>query len=244
VVAGLFALAVAPLIVLQAGPSGSLFYSVPAAVTLNEPIIVDVTFRNDTSEALRIDPGSPLTNFQFDVIRPSGQREQARPGFAEGFYAGGRFELESGQNATKFIVLNQWAEFSEVGSYQVAVHFGGAISGKAGASINGARDWSGHIEVRPRDAEALRRTCREFLRVARANEDGRRGRALTALAQTRDVEAIPFILEAASIEGSTDLIEGLVRIGGAGARRALEQLSVSSDQLTALSARGALQRIK
>ena len=125
------------------------------------------------------------------------------------------------------------------------MRFSGPVRTASGGYLNVAREIRQPVRVLARNEEALTRTCATLAREADAPDASRRDRAVAALASIGDVVAIPYLLEAALVDPfASREIDALARLGGPDARRALESLAKSTNELTASYAQGALHRIK
>lgn len=235
------------------GQKASLSYSLPSEAILHEAIVLDLVVHNDGSEPIRVYLGlDDVASISFSVRSPNGSQTASpqilvRPAErgADIAVGSGDYEVAPGERQLHYVVLNRWFSFGEVGTYGLAVHFGGRVEGKAGDSLPVERDLKGEVRVLARDEAMIRQHCAHLLASIRDPIAG--SRSLEALSYTVDPVAVEYIAEAASIVGGIDAqepINGLVRIGGPEARRALEDLTKSSNTWTAMMARSGLTRIR
>ena len=218
-------------------------YGLPAAATVGEAIVLDIAVGNispDKSATVDFGPGY-VSNLQFLVTRPDRTSITVQPRI-EGFISLGRVVVAPNEKDSRSIILSKWIEFSSPGTYSITVRFQGTIE----PTGNSVREWTRNVVIEARNEAALRKACQTWFDQLGDPDAQRSGRALLALAYTKDVVAVPFILDAALQNRGipTEEIQGLERIGGSQARGALERLSNSKNPRTAQLAKGALSRIK
>jgi hypothetical protein len=230
----------------------TMSYLLPAQLTVREPVILDVTVRNDLTETIAVDFGTGgVSEFNFGIQKPDGSRTPIHltttrpPGELSWFEPVGPISIQSGTSVSRSIVLSEVADFSQIGSYEVTIRFGGSVRTLSNGSVNVLREVRHTLHVLPRNEDALRHACDELAREAKDPDAVHRGRAVAALASIGDAIVIPYLLEVARSDPfASREVDALVRLGGPDARRALEELSKSSNGWTASAAQSGLKRIK
>src|SRR6266513_2375417 len=96
-------------------------YRINDPFTLHEPIVLEREFENAFSEELKIYLGrNSVGELQFELTRPDGRKTTVRPGDpppAGGAFTNNLLRLKPGERYTQRIVLNEWLDFPDVGTY-------------------------------------------------------------------------------------------------------------------------------
>lgn len=226
--------------------SRAVQYELRTGTSVGEPVILEVIVQNDGSARAVVDVDFGASNVEFltfEITNPKGGRTKVRPPLGTGFQVWGRYQLSAGQRQVVTLALNEFADFSAPGNYQVAVTFTGpALSG--GTALGIARNASWTFTLGSRDAAAIQRRCDELLARIQKRDDDTRD-ALIALTAIRDPAAVPYLLKSAEARGlATEEIKALERIGGGDAKAALQVLAKSPNRFTAVEAKAALARVK
>ncbi len=228
-------------------------YGLRQEITLHQPVVLDVTVRNVFDEPLIVELGiGDVANFDFELLPPGGRPVVRRPtttapaGERSSFESTGHVEIAPRGSVTRWILLSQFFDFDAVGNYSLAIRFVGSITSSGASQKNRpARTATLAVQVLPRNQVALERSCAVLLAASQDGDISTRLRAVSALAHTNDPVAVPYLMRAAESDVAPSVeIDGLVRIGGAEARSALETLARSTNAWTASYARAALARIK
>ncbi len=139
-------------------------------------------------------------------------------------------EVRPGDRLTRTLLLNERADFTEPGRYEVLITLPSPVTTREGAELMKVPAHRERFEVLPRNAAKLTEACESLLRQiasspsAVVSED-----AALALAHIQDAVAVPY-MEKALRTGETpgtSLVDGLARMGTANAVRAL--VSVYTD---------------
>ena len=173
-------------------------YRVDSPITLHEPVILEREFDNSTSEAIDLHLGrNSLGGLILSLIRPNGATVTAHPG--EGPAIGGPYTMNTirmkpGEHYVQRILLNEWLDFGDVGSYRLDVRFKGAGRTASGDNVTISRDASVAIMVLPRDGEKLREVCNGWLNQLLQPRDADDAReAAKALASINDPIAVGYL---------------------------------------------------
>jgi hypothetical protein len=222
----------------------------PAEISLGEPLIIDLTFSNGGAGPVTVDLGANrITAFSLTLDAPDGSSVTVRPPEPDGFVAIGVTEIAPGQTITTWLVADEWLSISRAGRYRLQVRFVGTAVTSGGHSVAMERATELRFLVVPQDVARLRSTSERLaglaLRAPGVTIIDAQGRAVTALANVRNVVAIPSLVTVAAANRSPSIaIDGLLRIGGPEARAALVELSRNANRDVSDLARSALARVK
>lgn len=223
-------------------------YSLPASITLHEPVVVTATIENRSPGTVTVDLGNHhVQQFAFMLTSPRGVTVSARPQPEEGLDAGPIVSIEAGQRNAEPMVLNRWLQFEQPGTYELRIRFLGTVRAIAtNTTLDVERMFVTNLTVLPRDAEQLKSKCESLAAlVAHGRPASERIQALQQLAYVNDSVAVPYLRAAVEAGGNpSEAIEGLVRIGGQEARDALQAMAANPDRIVAAAARNGLSRIK
>jgi hypothetical protein len=219
----------------------------PLRLTLHEPVLLILEIRNDSRESMHIDLGKDRKeNFLFAITPPGGGRIQLPQLRRSGFGRGGNVEIAGGDEYSQSIVLNEWYDFNEIGSYDIEMRFAKLVF--TGDEVVGARE---HFELRfdigVRSEEVLMKRCEALVAgIESSNSYERWSEGALALSYIKDPIAIPYLKK---ILGANKLVEptailGLERIGTPEAARALSSgLEITTNHASTL-AKAALLRME
>jgi hypothetical protein len=236
------------------GVSGvRLVLSTARILTVGEPVVLDYRFENLSDQSVGILlAGYENDYFRLEVTRGSGQTVVRNP-WDPGALRVPMYPLAPRQSVAKTLILNRWFDFSMTGDYRIGVRYSGRVQAGAGAWPTGAvitidSPPELNLTILPRDENVLRRRCQELAgRIQQTTSlIVTRHRDAEVLSFVADPVAIPFLVQVA--EGNVGeeyaAVEGLARIGGAGARQALTRLALSSKPEIAQAAKQALSMIR
>jgi len=206
------------------------------SVGRGQPVLLDVSIKNTSSRPVGIDlGGNGNENIVISIINPDGRRIDRLPTDRRNrivFFGGVHLGPQESYRGT--LVLNQWFEFGEEGSYVINI---GLKSAQAPATL--------HLEVKARDATQLASFCSELLSRIQANTSAQDSlAAVQALSYVRDPVAVSAwgeLLRRPDL--SMTAISNLADIGGYGATKVLISRLGASDEGTRSSIRSALQSI-
>jgi hypothetical protein len=109
-----------------------------ASVGLHEPIFADLTIFNRRHNEVEVDLGlNGKANLELTITTPAGNVE-TRKLSSEGFGGAGAFVLAPGGTFKKTLVLNEWYNFPEPGTYRITMTLvdGSSAAGTDRASTN------------------------------------------------------------------------------------------------------------
>lgn len=217
-----------------------LMYTAPEAVSLGEPIVVNVTATNGSSRAVEVQFGlAGDRNFQISVGPSSTAQTTVRRQAPIEMAWGGTFTLAPGAKRTQAIIITQRLSVTSDGRLDIGVHFGGIVRAAAVLVAAEPRDFALSVRVLRRDPGRLRQRLADLVQIAESDQDWYP--ALEALLSVQDPLAVPYFVQLTGHPRSAQAgVQGLVNVGGAEARAALEELAQSGPPRVAASARSAL----
>jgi hypothetical protein len=225
-------------------------YTVPALLTLHEPVIVSARFQNFLREPIKFDLGwNRLLGFALTVKGPDGQIHRPRITPSDVGRVG-RIKVEPNDEFSQILILNTWLPFERPGTYQVEIRLIAPISTESGTAVPAPPPEVMRIDIGERDDAVLRHTCQRLAATvinpaATAAQADERYYAARALGYVRDPVAVPVfrtILEATPYEDPT-ILEALRKIGTPEAVQVLQDMVARGGDRGAL-ARNALERLK
>jgi hypothetical protein len=211
----------------SAQPAGvTISYSlVTPVVVLQEPVFLEFEIDNRSAASIKADLGKyRKLSFSFDVAFPDGTtiREITLP-VREGIGEGGRVSLSAGQRYTQRLLLNEWVNFSEPGSYQVEARLTTPVEGEGGITVP-SPPFRAIVNVLPRDEAVLTRVCQSLVdRIERSVSFEEARDAAAALSYVVDPIAVPYLSAALRSDKyvSQEAAAGLERIGDMSATQVL-----------------------
>lgn len=228
----------------------SLSYALPDNVTLNEPVSLEIVATNAGTEEVWIDFGKNYVgNSQVVVTKPNGARsvvDPRKPLQADEAWVRGRMRLMPGARHEAELVLNDWVDFSQLGTHRLDVEFIGSVESTAGA-VNVRRNWTSTLEALPRDVQRLREVAEALVRQVQSPNAAPAFLAARKLMHLRDPVAVPYLRRVLEERKGTwvdpIVIHALERIGNDDARAALLKASSSEDPFTSKAAFAAMDRL-
>jgi hypothetical protein len=218
-----------------------------AEVTLGEPIYINFSVKNGLPEDVRFDVGMDReSNFEVSVTNPDAVTVKCNyPGHG-GVFAPGVAGAPPGGSYSQAILISKRFQFTRPGQYTVTVRLNSRIITKSGGAIEPQRK-SLALKVNPRDAKILGELCQNLAKAASGYSDyATLKEAATSLSYIKDPVAIQYLQKVIAEHNfvSEIAVEGLVRIGGPEALRALEADLDTPDPMLNLKIQGAIQELK
>lgn len=216
--------------------------------TLHEPVVVQFSIKNRLNEPISLDLGhNRKTSFLITVLKPNGSIVRVPELSSEGLGAIGRISLDPMQQYSQRLLLNEWYDFSEPGTYMVDINLAAPIQANGGSTINVATKKRVKIYVAPRDADALKRKCEELGNaVAQSASYAEAEEAARALSYIRDSVAVPYLKTALDANKlvSVIILDGLSRLSSDEAIEVIISAAQSQNQDTAEYAKGILFQLQ
>jgi hypothetical protein len=227
---------------LAAQVTGSVSVSLErSVVSQHEPVIVDLTIRNESPGALYFDPGYGLRKIVLGVTGPDGRLRKTREAKArEGMEFSNAVQVDPGGVYVLPILLSDRFDMEALGSYRIDVTSPLPDGGPGGetASAKVALE----LTVAPRDEERLKTACAEL--VGRIRDSPRAYVAIVAgqaLSSVDDPAVVPFLAQALGTRPFAGMIiSALARLKTNEAIDVIERASRSSDPETSSLAHSAL----
>ncbi|HKP51305.1 MAG TPA: hypothetical protein VJ183_01490 [Chloroflexia bacterium] len=195
-------------------------FSLPLAiVTLHEPVLVDFSIRNGLEEGIQFDLGhNRKRNFDITITEADGPVIQVPRLSEEDLGRLGKLCLKPQEKYTQRLLLNEWYDFAEPGSYKIEGRLSTPIQTLSGREANPGFLTPMSLQVLPRNPERLRKVCQALLHTAVESADvAEATEAVLALSHIRDPLAVPYLEEALSKRRLVwpYAIPGLARIANA-----------------------------
>jgi hypothetical protein len=207
------------------------------SVGQGEPVLVDVDLENLTSSPTEIGLGGDGNgNIDIKLVKPDGERVARRPIDGRNrLVFSGKVHLEPGGTYREVIVLNEWVDFDQIGSYVVEMGL------KSSPSLMVRLD----VKVSAKDISVLELRCSELLsRItgeASAQESIASAKALSFI---DDPIVVPYwekLLDRSDF--GDNAVSALARVGNNAAAKALISKMDIADQQIRESIRRALRTL-
>ena len=185
-----------------------------AKLSLREPVVLIFTVQNQSENSATVDLGQDRKeNFLFSLMRPDGTSVRLPQLRSDGFSILGVVSIEPGKHYVQQIVLNEWSEFEQLGSYKIRASLAKPV--RVGRASEGELVVEADFQILPKQPEKLLKVCDALLRrVYSAPSYEATAEAALALSYVRDPIAIPHLrkmLVSGLVEGFA--LKGLQRIG-------------------------------
>ena len=236
-------------------PNGvSIIYALPKQISLHAPVPLSITVTNGTAETVHIELGmNGHGNSQMFLTLPNGTRlsidsTRPPPGVVDFAYWPGGFDLPPGERRSAEAVLNEWVDFSAVGTYRLDIRFRGAVQGPNYTPIAVQRTPAPlTVQVRPRDTRELEELATDLIWDIQGPYAEPALRAMKKLEHLEDAISVPYwsriITERKGLYTAQKVVRALEQIATPEARAALESATRSDDPWTAFYAGAALGRL-
>jgi PBS lyase HEAT-like repeat len=237
----------------QAIPIKISFAFQSRAVTLHEPVFLDVSINNGFTEDIKTDLGTNrMSKFAFSIVDPIGNKGSVLKLNEEGFGRVGIISIGSGHTYNQRLLLNVWYPFVEPGKYVVMPQLDFTFKTNTDAIMEPRYKESLTLEVLPRNEARLKTICQELsdkIIDSHHHVPERLDAALT-LSHVVDPVAIPYLGRVLSTTAPylatfrRMAIQGLERIGNRDAVNAIIANLKNRDPETESMAEYALYNIK
>jgi hypothetical protein len=198
-----------------------------AEVTLHEPLMIDFVVNNTYAETLEFDLGPDRKeNFRLTLTRPD-RTTRANQLQIDGVARGGEITILPGQSYRQKLLVNEWFDISQQGTYTVFVEMITPIRSKKGQVITNGANGRFTIQVLSRDPDKLREVCDAFFNQIMTSDTSdtyeQVNESAVALSFIKDPVAIPYLERMLKTDRMVELIaiQGLARIND---REAVEVL--------------------
>lgn len=214
------------------------------AITQHEPVLLDITIRNNSQTSVRFDPGYKYERIGFEVTDPEGRLlTRGVPVPQEGMTFSKAIDIAPAASGVISLLLDEWFTFDKIGDYKIDI----TVSSQARPNAEQIGEMKSRLtlKVLPRDQPALESRCADLVRLIENSQTAAATIvAAKALAGVSDPAAVPFLAQALRRREFAGLmIAALARVGTTAAVDALVVASRSNDPETNTLAKSALLSI-
>jgi hypothetical protein len=211
-------------------------------VTMHEPVVLRVSIANVEDTPLVAQFGwNRVGGFSFELTGPDGSRSTRTPTVQEGIAKSETVVVQPRGAFSYPIILDEWFPMSQVGDYSLSVTFAGSVT-RQGDDVSVGPLQRLRFRILDRDPGRLKARCAELQRRALDRHGSDFLDASAELSYVRDPIAVPYLLALITARESVRAaVQGLGRIDGPEATKALEDLSTHTDPEVATLAIRALQ---
>jgi hypothetical protein len=185
-------------------------------VSLNAPVFADLSIHNDFSEEVYCDLGHNRKGaLVFTVARSGSAPVELQTPIEEGIGRIGRISIAPNQTYTQRLLLNEWYDFSNVGTYSVRARLSTQIKTRSGEIVPTKVDDALELEIQPRNKKWLREICQSLAQTAIRPAAEPASEAALALSYIKDPIAVPYldqVMEKGMLTKEL-AVRGLARIG-------------------------------
>ena len=197
-----------------------------SVVTLHEPVVVFFEVHNGLAQPITVEVGALVRQFfDFSLTTPSGQvfRKDPYGGLVDIVTAGtGKIKIEPGSDYKEPLVMNQWFNFANQGTYTLTSRLTSQIETADGSFQ--AESQTAQLLITARDPTRLKKICADLEQQAEiaTTVEAAQFPAL-ALSYVNDPIAVPYLarLLSAHTLAYAKAVAGLDRIGNDDAIEAL-----------------------
>jgi hypothetical protein len=227
----------------KSGDGIALAVALPeASIGSGEPIFLDLTVFNRGAEPVVVDLGlNKKANLELTIWEPAGGVTTRRLS-SEGIGASGEVSVPSGEERAQRLLLNEWYEFRQIGTYRIQMTLLDDPFVTSGAADADRPSTEFSVVIGPRDPAQLERVCQELadraIGGATLEESMDAANALSYIRDPLAVESLVRVLQEGSLVEHY-AVDGLGRIGSPEAIAALEAAQGHPDE----EVRAAVRRV-
>jgi hypothetical protein len=219
----------------------------PSHITLHEPVELMFDVKNNDQNSAQIDLGRDRKeNFKITLTTPTDEKIHLKQVQKNGLTRIPGVTIAAGENYHQTLVLNEWYDFKQIGSYKIQVELGKPLLSN-GAVVAGEEPFDLTVNVDPRDETTLANRCGSLAAdiIAFPSYEVAAERAL-ALSYVNDPVAVPYLKRILLANKLVEpiAIEGLERIATPDAVQALGSALTITMNHTSDLARAALSKIE
>ena len=219
VLLGLIAFSLVPSVITgkdQVKGGVAVSYDVSMPITLHEPVIAEMTVKNDLNEEIRFDLGrNERSKFLISVTQPDGKVIQGPRLSEEGLATSGKVSLKPGAIYSHRLILDEWHEFNRPGNYKIEISLVDPIETEQGIQLVASTKSILSLQIEPRNPGVLIQRCAELAnKVEQASSYAEAIEPALALSYVRDAVAVPYLARIIEANKLVDVIaiDGLGRI--------------------------------
>ncbi|MGH6848485.1 MAG: HEAT repeat domain-containing protein [Methylocella sp.] len=218
-----------------------------ASVGLNAPIFFDLKVFNRSARKVGFDLGlNSKANLQLTIWGPGGG-VTTRTLSSGGFGLSGKVSLAPGGAFVEKLLLNEWYDFPQPGTYHIKATPLEDSSGASGAANANRPSTAFSLQIDPRDPGQLERICQGLAdRAIAATTYEEKEAAANALSYIRDPLAVPSLVRVLQHGSMVEnyAVDGLGRIGSPAAIEALIAAQNHPDEDVRAAARSMLGALR
>jgi hypothetical protein len=217
-----------------------------ASLVVGEPLQVNLTLRNNSSEVLVADLGADRKEaITMHIHLPDGVEKDGRILPHGGLSRIGKIRLQPGESYSQWIIVNDWFDISATGTYKISIELDNQVTLGSGATFN-IGPVSMIATVLARSQEDLTKFCDDNLnRINTADSYIEALNAAEVLSNVHDPVAIPYLKKAFGNRYRLDalLVQDLEKIGTDDAIRTLVEVAEGGRTNDPTIVNAALQRL-
>ncbi|NJL26813.1 MAG: hypothetical protein HC897_02500 [Thermoanaerobaculia bacterium] len=191
---------------------------------LGGPVFVDFCVTNHLPRAIEFDlgPGSKMA-FELEISTPAGVRHKRKLEIKEGIYMPGLVVVQPGDRYQQQLVINDWFELVEAGTYSARLRLTAPIRDDNGLALEVKKREALIVFTLVEDPERLRNICERLVRQATRLEARIALEAAHALGYVQHPICTPLLKECllTTFHGRDSIARSLANIGTAEAVDAL-----------------------
>jgi hypothetical protein len=180
-----------PRVTVEIQPEKSTFVS-------HQPIDFTFLIHNFTAQSVTVDLGdNRKANLVLRIAFPNGTRNEFRLPQREGLARIGQVKVDAGDTYSQPLLINEWADLSTPGVYQIAIQVRGLMRSGNGSIVEQLESQSVVADVRSPDDRVLASFCLDILQrllSSRSYIDAEH--AAEVLSYTHDPIAVPYLAKA------------------------------------------------
>ena len=186
-----------------------------AHLSLHEPVFLNFTIENRTSDPVVVDLGANHKEaFLFAIVKPDGSKAELPQMSPEGSALVGKARLRPGQKYSRRLLLNEWSEFDSLGQYEISVrliepHKRLVPLAKPDIyNIYDTPEFRTTLDIGPRDETRLNKTCADLeIQTINADLTHEVSDAAKALTLINDPVAIPYLERIKSLRSRGGVVQ-------------------------------------
>lgn len=232
----------------QSRPQDAISFTMPASLSLHEPIVAVLAIENTRNEPIQVDLGDDHTgNLRVTLRQGSAAPAPSQKLPTGGIVRGGEISIAPGERHQERLVLDDWFVFDRPGAYEVDIRLTTPIRTASGAPVSSPPGAALRFELLPRSEAVLRDTCARLTNILLTSANvGDVHQAARELSAVRDPIAVAYVGQVLDATDRVDsiLVRGLVRVPGPEARALAERLTRASSTERAAWARYTLSHLR
>lgn len=186
-----------------------------AHLSLHEPVFLNFTIENRTSDPVVVDLGANRKEaFLFTIVKPDGSKAELPLKTPEGSALVGKAWLHPGQKYSQSILLNEWSEFESLGQHEISVRLVEPhkrlvpLAKPDVYDIYDTPEFRTTLDIGPRDETRLNKICADLeIQAINADLTHEVSDAAKALSLINDPVAIPYLERLKSVRPRRGIVQ-------------------------------------